>query len=32
MQIISEEIMRIIDERERYDTRCVEMTWSNSSV
>ena len=29
MPIISVEIMKIIDERERYGTRCVVMRWSN---
>ena len=32
MPIISVEIMRTIDERERCDTRCVVMRWSNSEV
>ena len=30
MLIISIEIMKAIDERERCDTRCVVMRWSNS--
>ena len=32
MQISSVEIMEIIDERERCDTRCVVIRWSNSKV
>ena len=32
MHIISVEIMKIIDEREMYYTRCVVMKWSNSKV
>ena len=32
MPIISVEIMETIDERERCDTRCVVMRWSNSEV
>ena len=32
MPIISVEIMKTIDERERCDTRCVVMRWSNSKV
>ena len=32
MPIISVEIMKTIDERERCDTRCVAMRWSNSEV
>ena len=32
MPIISVEIMKIIDERERCDTGCVAMRWSNSKV
>ena len=32
MSIISVEIMKIIDERERCDSRCVVMRWSNSEV
>ena len=32
MPIISVEIMRTIDERERCDTRCVVMRWSNNEV
>ena len=32
MPIISIEIMKTIDERERCDTRCVVMRWSNSEV
>ena len=32
MLIISVEIMKTIDERERCDTRCVVMRWSNSEV
>ena len=32
MMIISVEILRTIDERERCDTRCVVMRWSNSEV
>ena len=32
MPIISVEIMKIIDEREKCDTRCVVMRWSNSSI
>ena len=30
MPIISVEIIKIIDERERCDIRCVVMRWSNS--
>ena len=30
MSLISLEILKIIDERERYDTRCVVMRWSSS--
>ena len=32
MPIISVEIMKIIDEREKCDTKCVVMRWSNSEV
>ena len=32
MLIISAEIMKIIDEKEKYDTTCVVMRWSNSAV
>ena len=32
MMIVSVEIMKIIDERERCDTSCVVMKWSNSEV
>ena len=32
MPIISVEIMKIIEERERYDSRCVVMRSSNSKV
>ena len=32
MPIISVEIIKTIDERERCDTRCVVMGWSNSEV
>ena len=32
MPIISVEVMETIDERERCDTRCVVMRWSNSKV
>ena len=32
MPIISVELMKIIDERQRCDTRCVVMRWSNSEV
>ena len=32
MPIISAEIMKIIDQRERCDTRCVVMRWSNSEL
>ena len=32
MPIISVAIMKIIDERERCDTRCVVIWWSNSEV
>ena len=32
MPIISVEIMKIIDEREKCDTKCVGMRWSNSEV
>ena len=32
MPIISAEILKIIDERGRCDTRCVVMTWSSSEV
>ena len=32
MSIISVEIMKIIDERERCDTKCVVTRWSNSEV
>ena len=32
MLIISVEIMKIIDERERCDKRCVVTRWSNSEV
>ena len=32
MPIISVEIMKIIDQREKCDTRCVVMRWSNSGV
>ena len=32
MPIMSVEIMKIIDEREMCDTRCVVMKWSNSEV
>ena len=30
--VISAEIMKTIDERERCDTKCVVMRWSNSNV
>ena len=30
MPIISVEIMKAIDERERCDTRCIVMRWSHS--
>ena len=32
MPIISVELMKIIDERQRCDTRCVVMRWSNREV
>ena len=32
MPIISVEILKIIDEREKCDTKCVEMTQSSSEV
>ena len=32
MPIISIEIMKIIDKREKFDTMCVVMRWSNSKV
>ena len=32
MPIICIEIMKIIDEREKCDTRCDVMRWSNSKV
>ena len=32
MPIISVEIMKTIDERERCDTKCAAMRWSNSEV
>ena len=32
MLIISVEILKIIDEREKCDARCVVMRWSNSEV
>ena len=32
MPIISVEIIKIIDERERCDTRCVVIKWSNSEA
>ena len=32
MSIISVEIKKIIDQRERCDTRSVVMSWSNSEV
>ena len=32
MLTISIEIMKTIDERERCDTKCVVMRWSNSKV
>ena len=32
MSIISVEIIKTIDERERCDSRCVVMRWSNSEV
>ena len=32
MPIICAEIMKIIDEREKCDTKCVVMRWSNSEV
>ena len=32
MLIISVEIMKIVDERESCDVRCVLMRWSNSEV
>ena len=32
MPIISLEIMKIIDEKEKCDTKCVVMRWSNSKV
>ena len=32
MLIISEECNEKIDERERYDTSCAAMRWSNSEV
>ena len=32
MLIIREEIMKIIDERKKCDTRCVVMRWSNTEV
>ena len=30
MPIVSVEIMKIIDEREKWDTKCVVIRWSNS--
>ena len=32
MPIISVEIVKTIDEREKCDTRCVVMRWSNDKV
>ena len=32
MPIISIEILKILDKREKCDTRCVVMRWSNSEV
>ena len=32
MPIISVEIMKIIDEKEKCDTKCIVMRWSNSEV
>ena len=32
MVVISVEIMKITDQKEKYDTRCVVMRWSNSEV
>ena len=32
MLIISVEIIKIIDQREKCDTKCVIMRWSNSEV
>ena len=32
MSIIGVEIMRIIDEREKCDTKCIVMGWANSEV
>ena len=32
MPIISIEVMKTIDERGRFDTRCVVMRWGNSEV
>ena len=32
MLIISAEVMKIKDEKENSDTRCVGMRWSNSEV
>ena len=32
MPVISVEIMKTIDERERCDTKCVPVRWSNSKV
>ena len=32
MPIISVELMKIIDQRERCDTKCAVMRWSNSEV
>ena len=32
MSIISVEILKKIDEREGYDTRCAVMRWSSSEV
>ena len=32
MPIISVELMKIIDEMEKCDTRCVVMRWSNSKT
>ena len=32
MPIIRVEILKIIDERKRYDARCVVMRWSSSDV
>ena len=32
MPIISIEVMKTIDQRERCDTRCVVMRWGNSEV